>query len=109
MWDLASPQEALGFKKFANIQKTFLKHPAKKPYFPLEGGYGRKLIFLSSGGAAVCLHNIHVAPLDAGDPIQYYITPTGNDPRRGGNRSCPIVSRIGQWNPLHPRRGGNSS
>ena len=48
MWDLASPQEALGFTKFDNIQRTFLKHPAKKLNFPLEGGYGRKLIFLSS-------------------------------------------------------------
>ena len=45
MWDLASPQEALGFTKFDNIQRTFLKHPAKKLNFPLEGGYGRKLVF----------------------------------------------------------------
>ena len=59
MWDLASPQEALGFTKFDNIQRTFLKHPAKKLNFPLEGGYGRKLVFWSSGGAAVCLHNLH--------------------------------------------------
>ena len=48
MWDLVSPQEALGFTKFDNIQRTFLKRPAKKLNFPLEGGYGRKLVFLSS-------------------------------------------------------------
>ena len=42
----------------------------EKLSFTLEGGRGAKLVFLSNGGAAVFLHNLHVAPLDAGDPIQ---------------------------------------
>ena len=54
-----------GGTKFDNIQRTLLEHPAKKLNFR-DG----KLFFLSSGGAAAFLHNLHVAPLDAGDPIQ---------------------------------------
>ena len=54
--------------KFDNIQRTLLEHPAKKLDF--RGG---KLFFLSSGGAAAFLHKLHVAPLDAGDPIHIYV------------------------------------
>ena len=62
---------SFGFTTFDNIQRTLLEHPAKnKLNFILEGGRGAKLVFLSNGGAAVFLHNLHVVPLDAGDPIQ---------------------------------------
>ena len=66
-----------------------------------------------AGGPIQCSH---VAPFDAGDPIQcsrpaspaphhvlstqhtsiqYYIRPTGNGPRSGGNRCCRTTSRVG--------------
>ena len=50
---------SFGFTKFDNIQRTFLKHPAKNLNFPLEGGYGRKFVFLSSVVSALFLLYLH--------------------------------------------------
>ena len=79
---------SFGFTKFDNAQRALLEHPAKKLNFTLEGGRGAKLVFLSNGGAAVFLHDLHVAPLDAEDPIQCS-RPAARPPRPAPGASFP--------------------